>query len=277
MRHANVHRAGKLLAAVRMEVEGASDGVHAQVPSRSRSSCSGSSSFAVTVSAGGCRDLLAEEAAAFFCIFSEDEDDMVVNTEYRRTALHGGDAAAGPPLAGSTDFYAARANIAPVPPLLIPSAAAPSSGHTERCASVAASSLVELDELGAASSLDELDELNNFGLLSGFAKFPDFSNHNQIHNPVSRVACNISVGTICSEFSGRTERCASVALSLAERVIGDFVDSAIEERSIVGGSAVSGASSCSAVPVVCLLCQGAGNGRCYLCRPYGTMADERRW
>ena len=76
---------------------------------------------------------------------------------------------------------------------LMASAAAPSSGHTERCASVAASSLVELDELGAASSLDELDELNNFGLLSGFAKFPDFSIHNQIHNPVSRVACNISV------------------------------------------------------------------------------------
>ena len=63
---------------------------------------------------------------------------------------------------------------------------------------------------------------------------------------MSRVACNISLGTICSEFSGRTERCASLALSLAERVIGDVVDSAIEERSIVGGSAVSGASSCSA-------------------------------
>ena len=55
--------------------------------------------------------------------------------------------------------------------------------------------------------------VDNFGLLSGIAKFPEFSIHNQIHNPVSRVACNISVGTICSEFSGRTERCASVALS----------------------------------------------------------------
>ena len=81
-----------------------------------------------------------------------------------------------------------------------------------------------LDNCAAVCGASSCDGV---GLLSGINKFPEFSIHNQIHNPVSRVACNISVGTICSEFSGRTERCASVALSLDDQ-IAVFSDDATE-------------------------------------------------